>query len=356
MNAIPSPDTATTEVLFEKRGRLGLITLNRPEAINALNHTMVAVLQRTLDEWRHDDSVQSVLLTGSGERGLCAGGDIVSIYRDAIGGGDGSEQFWREEYMLNADISTYPKPFIAIMDGIVLGGGIGLSAHSSHRIVTEHSSIGLPEVTIGFVPDVGGTYLLSRSPGQLGTHLALTAASISGADAIEVGFADHFVPGARIPELIAALEHGPVNAVLARVAEEPPVSTLSSKREWIDAAYDADDVAEILRRLLASPNRDANEAAATIMTKSPTALVITLASLLRAAALPDLAAVLRQEFRVSVRMLGIPDFTEGVRAQVIDKDRAPRWRPATVREVDPRVIEVMFGELRDDELVLHPKQ
>jgi len=335
-------------VLFERRGRLGVATLNRPEVINAFNHEMVIALQAQLDAWRDDAAVHTVVLTGAGDRGLCAGGDIVSIYEDAKQGGTGSVDFWRDEYLLDATIARYPKPVVAIMDGIVLGGGIGLAAHASHRIVTEKSSVGLPETTIGFVPDVGGTYLLSRAPGELGTHLALTAGSIDGADAIAIGFADSFVARESLPALLAALETQPVEEAIATFAVEPPASGLILQREWVDGAYAGDDVATILDRLDAIGSEPAAKAAATIRRKSPTALHVTLAALRRARALPDLESVLDQDFRVSVRALGWHDLAEGIRAQVIDKDRDPRWDPAGIDEVDAESVRQVFEPLEDE--------
>lgn len=332
-------------VLFERRGHLGLITLNRPEAINALNHEMVIALQHQLDAWRDDDAVQAVALRGAGERGLCAGGDIVSIYNDAKSGGTASIDFWRDEYVLDATIARYPKPFVAIMDGIVLGGGIGLAAHARHRIVTERSSVGLPETTIGFVPDVGGTFLLARAPGELGTHLALTAGAMNGTDAIAIGLADSFVPRDRLPALLDALETESPAEAIARLAVAPPASGLIAERAWVDAAYSSDDVATILERLDAAGTEPAAKAAATIRRKSPTALKVTLAALRRARGLPDLESALDQEFRVSVHSLGWHDLEEGIRAQVIDKDRNPAWDPATVDAVDPAIVRAAFEPL-----------
>lgn len=185
-------------VLARVEGRMGRIILNRPKALNALTHEMVSIIDRTLDEWTFDSRVATVVLTGAGARGLCAGGDIVAIHRDAVSGGTGSIEFWRDEYLLDDRIAEYPKPFVALMDGIVLGGGIGLSAHAAVRVVTERSSIGFPETGIGHFPDVGGTWLLSRAPGELGTYLTLTAGSVDAGDAIAVGLADHYVPTDRL--------------------------------------------------------------------------------------------------------------------------------------------------------------
>jgi len=337
-------EAAEPEVVFTRRGRVGEIALNRPRVINALNHSMVALIRQQLDDWADDDAVATVVLVGRGDRGLCAGGDIVSLYRDAVSGDPSSSvAFWRDEYALNAAIARYPKPYVAVMDGLVLGGGIGLSAHASHRIVTERSTLGLPETGIGFIPDVGATWLLSRAPGRLGTFLALTAGTVGAGDAIEVGLADRFVPADRLPGLLTALETQEPDAAIAVVAGAAPEPGLASDRSWIDPAFTADDVAGILAALRADPsNERAVATAAVIETRSPIALAVTLESLRRASALPDLESALDQELRVSAHAIGTPDFAEGVRAQVIDKDRAPRWRPASVADVDPADVEAYF--------------
>ncbi|MGC0422659.1 enoyl-CoA hydratase/isomerase family protein [Embleya sp. AB8] len=333
-------------------GRLGRITLNRPRAINALDHAMVRRIDATLAEWAADDTVAAVLVTGAGERGLCAGGDIRAIRADALAGGHVSYDFWRDEYLLNARIAAYPKPYIAIMDGVVMGGGVGISAHGDVRIVTERSRVAMPETGIGFVPDVGGTYLLSRAPGELGTHLALTATTIGAADTIECGLADHFVPTHRLPALSAALADAAPAGVLARFAEPAPAGEPAEQRGWIDACYAADTVEEILDRLLGSGEPAAKEAAELIAAKSPTALKVTLAAMRRARELHSLGSVLDQEYRVSCAMLSTPDLAEGVRAQVVDKDRNPRWSPATLPEVTPADVEAFFAPLGERELGL----
>lgn len=346
-------DNSEPEVLVRRQGRLGHIVLNRPRAINALTHTMVQDIAAALDSWEHDDGVGTVLLTGSGERGLCAGGDIVAIYQDAQAGGGATAGFWAGEYALNARIARYPKPYVAFMDGLVLGGGVGVSAHGSVRIVTERTKIGMPEVGIGFVPDIGGTWLLSRAPGELGTHLALTAGSASGQDAIELGLADYYVPSARLPALAHALAEEPADAAAARFAvDEVPPSQLAADRNWIDECYAADSVEEILDRLRSHPAPAAGEAAAAIQAKSPTALKVALASLRRARRLGTLEEVLDQEYRVSLRCLAGRELAEGVRAQVIDKDRAPRWDPPMLQEVTAAQVEAYFAGLGPRELGL----
>ncbi|CAN5156729.1 enoyl-CoA hydratase/isomerase family protein [soil metagenome] len=336
-------------LIVERRGRVGHLLLNRPRALNALNGEMVRIMAEALEQWHGDDTVATVLLTGAGDRGLCAGGDIVSIYNDARNGGTASEQFWRDEYRLNAMIASYPKPFVAVQDGIVLGGGIGISAHAGIRIVTETSKLGMPETGIGFVPDVGGTWLLARAPGELGTHLGLTAGSAGPADAIHLGLSDFFVERAALPALFAALETDDAAAAVQRVASMPPAGDLADAR-WVDAAYAGDDVGQIVARLATSSQPAAQEAHAAIVAKSPTALAATLASLRRARLAPDLQTVLASEFRVSLRFLAEPDLAEGIRAAVIDKDRSPTWRPPSIDEVDPAHVETFFAPLGDREL------
>lgn len=339
---------AEAPVLFGTTGRLGHIELNRPRAINALTHEMVGLIRDQLAAWATDDTVRTVLLTGRGERGLCAGGDIVSLYQDAVSGdGDSSAAFWHDEYHLNNEIAEYPKPFVAIMDGIVLGGGIGLSAHSRIRVVTERSSIGMPETGIGFIPDVGGTWLLSHAPGELGTHLGLTAGSVGPGDALLVGLADHYVPSDRLPDLVAALADEDPGEAVARFAEPGPEAPLEDDRGWIDTAYAHDTAPEIVAALGDRPEEAARKAAERIGRKSPTSVALTLEALRRAATFGGLREALEQEYRVALRIFAGPDFREGVRAQVIDKDRNPSWTPQTLEEVGPEAVARAFAPLAD---------
>jgi enoyl-CoA hydratase len=370
-----------SDVRAEVRDGLGHITLDRPRAINALSHDMVRAVAAALDAWEHDDAVRAVLIDGAGERGLCAGGDIRMFYADARTGGTASLSFWADEYRLNARVGSYPKPYVALMDGLVLGGGVGVSAHGSVRVVTERSRIGMPEVGIGFVPDVGGTYLLSRLPGQLGLHAALTTAQLSGADAVHCGLADHYVPSARLGALVDALRAalgscaappsrpspaapaaaasglGPgstaalVTDVIGTFAEPVPASDLRAQADWIDDCYAAPTVEEILSRLT-ERGEAAVSAAKEIGTKSPTSLKVTLRALRSAAALPTLEAALDQEFRMVNVCLRAPDLAEGIRAQIIDKDRSPRWSPSVLEDVDEALVASFFAPLGRDELGL----
>ncbi|MFJ3876384.1 enoyl-CoA hydratase/isomerase family protein [Streptomyces sp. NPDC090077] len=340
-------------VLLRTEGHAAYITLNRPKALNALSHPMVLRIEQALTAWAEDPAVALVVIEGAGDRGLCAGGDIRAIYEDARTGGTASADFWRDEYRLNALIARYPKPYVALMDGIVMGGGVGVSAHGSVRIVTERSRIAMPETGIGFVPDVGGTYLLALAPGELGTHLALTGAPVGAADALLCGLADHFVPAAALPALSRELAVDPVPEVLRRHVQEPPPGTLAPARaEWIDHCYAAGTAEEIVARLLASGPAAAKDAADTLLSKSPTAVKVTLAALRGARRLGPLEQVLAQEYRVSCAALSSPDLVEGIRAQVIDKDRDPRWSPAALEGVTPADVDRFFAPLDANELGL----
>lgn len=330
------PPTEDETVLVRRDGRVGRLTLNRPRALNALTHAMVLRVHAALDAWEPDPDVRAVVLDGAGGRGLCAGGDIRAIHEDARTGGSASPAFWRDEYRLNARIARCPMPYVAFMDGIVMGGGVGVSAHGDVRIVTERSRVAMPETGIGLVPDVGGTYLLSRAPGELGTHLALTGVAVGAADAILCGLADHYVPAEQLPALARQLAGTDVPVAVGRYASAPPEGELAADREWIDACYSAGSVEEIVERLFASGHQGAKQTAETILTKSPTALKATLAAVRRARSAKTLEEVLDTEYRASCAALRTPDLVEGIRAQVIDKDRTPTWTPGELGAVTPR--------------------
>lgn len=338
----------TEDVLVSTEGRTGRLILNRPRALNALTHPMVLRIEEALTAWRDDPAVEAVVISGAGERGLCAGGDIRAIHEDARNGGTASADFWRDEYRLNALIARYPKPYVSLMDGIVMGGGVGVSAHGTVRIVTERSRVAMPETGIGFVPDVGGTYLLALAPGELGTHLALTGAPVGAADALLCGLADHFVPSERLDRLVEDLARTSVREALAANVGQAPPGELAGHRGWIDHCYAAGTVEEIVDRLVESGVPAAKEAAAALTAKSPTALKVTLTSLRRARGLGPLERVLEQEYRVSCAALTSPDLVEGIRAQVIDKDRDPRWSPARLTGVTDEDVARYFTPLGAD--------
>lgn len=332
----------TDEVLARIDDRVGFLTLNRPKAINSLTQTMVTAMDTALAAWADDDDVRAVVVNGAGERGLCAGGDVVAIHHSAKAGGAEARKFWFDEYRLNSRIGHYPKPYVALMDGIVMGGGVGISAHGNVRVVTDTSKIAMPEVGIGFVPDVGGTYLLSRAPGLLGLHAALTGAPFTGADAIALGFADHYVPHAHLEEFTADIVADGVEHAIEAHAQEPPPSQLAAQRDWIDQCYAGETVADIVAALRGHGEEPANDAADLIATRSPSALAVTLAAVRRAATLSSLDEVLVQEYRVSCALLRSHDLVEGIRAQLVDKDRNPQWSPRSLDEVAEADVQSCF--------------
>ncbi|QLL10420.1 enoyl-CoA hydratase/isomerase family protein [Mycobacterium vicinigordonae] len=339
------------EVLTRVDGGVGFITLNRPKAINSLNQNMVELLSTVLNRWERDDAVRAVVLTGAGERGLCAGGDVVAIYHSAQKDGVEARKFWRDEYLMNGQIGRFAKPYVAVMDGIVMGGGVGVSAHANTRVVTDTSKVAMPEVGIGFIPDVGGAYLLSRAPGKLGLHAALTGAPFDGADAIALGFADHYVPHGQLDAFTSAVAADGVEGALARYAIEPPPSQLAAQREWIDGCYSGDTVCDIVAALRGHSKDEggpAKDAADLIATRSPIALSVTFEAVRRAAELETLEDVLVQDYRVSSASLRSHDLVEGIRAQLVDKDRNPKWSPARLDEVTVADVAAYFAPTEDD--------
>ena len=337
----PVTDASTDQVLIRAENYLGHITLNRPRQINALTLEMIHAVQDALATWVDDPRIAVVLIDGAGDRGLCAGGDIRLLFEGLTGIAATPVAFWTDEYRMNSTLAHYPKPIVSYMTGITLGGGVGISAHCRVRIVTENSQVGMPETAIGLCPDVGGLYLLSRSPGELGTHAALTGARFGPGDAIAAGLADHFVPSAGLAGLTERLRAGTVPAALG---ERAPVGELVDQRPWIDECYAGDDVTAIIAALRARPEAAAGEAAQQLAAMSPTALKVTLAAIRRAATL-SLDAVLDQDFRVGSRFLVHPDLPEGIRARIIDKDRNPRWNPATLAEVTDAEVAAYFEPL-----------
>ena len=336
------------EVLRRVVDGVGFATLNRPKAINSLNQGMVDELRAVLAGWEQDTGVGAVVLSGAGERGLCAGGDVVAIYHSARADGVAARRFWHDEYLLNGQIGRFPKTYVSLMDGIVMGGGVGVGAHANTRVVTDTSKIAMPEVGIGFIPDVGGAYLLSRAPGSLGLHAALTGAPFSGADAIALGFADHFVPHDKLDTFSAAIVADGVEAALAAHAVEPPPSNLAAGRDWIDQCYSGDTVADIVAALRGHDAGPANDAANLIATRSPVALSVTLEAVRRAAKLDTLEDVLTQDYRVSCASLRSHDLVEGIRAQLVDKDRNPQWSPASLAQVSAADVDAYFAPVDDD--------
>lgn len=349
----------TDHILFERRGRAGIVTLNRPKALNAITHAMVRALAAQLDAWARDGGVTRVIVTANGERAFCAGGDIRALY-DLITSGRQQEalKFFREEYALNTAIKRYPKPYVSLIDGIVMGGGVGISIHGSHRVAGERYALGMPEVGIGFFPDVGATYALPRLAGEIGTYLALTGERLKAADAVLAGAATHHVKSHRFPALLEALcGTDPVNAVLADFMETTGPGEVMPLRRSIDRTFSWDTVGTILAALQRDGQKVTDHAewsartAQTIRAKSPTSLRLALAQM-RYGRTHSFEACMTCEFRIVSRIVYGSDMVEGVRAVIVDKDNAPHWSPAGLAAVPDDLIERHFAALPGDELEL----
>ena len=347
------------EILCERRGAAGIITLSRPKALNAITHAMVIALRARLDRWAHDTAVTRVVITAAGDRAFSAGGDIRALYELGKSGRHNEAlQFWRHEYLLNAAIKNYRKPYVALIDGIVMGGGVGVSVHGSHRVAGDRFSFAMPEVGIGFFPDVGATWFLPRMPGELGTYCALTGERFGIADAIIGGVATHRVSSARFPALLDGLTGTvSVDAVLSAFSEPAGEGTIMQHRAAIDRLFAGDMVETILAALdreAVSGGVDADwakQTAAVIRTKSPLSLKLALAQVRRGRSW-DFDTCMRTEFRIVSRIIHGHDFYEGVRAVIVDKDNTPCWRPATLPDVSEADVERHFVPLEIDELVL----
>jgi len=337
------------EILFERVGRLGKVTLNRPQALNALTHGMCVALHAQLKAWAADDGVKAVLIRGAGDRAFCAGGDIRKVAEEGKAGGQYPYDFFRDEYRLNAYIKAYPKPYIALVDGIDMGGGVGLSVHGSHRVIGEKLMFAMPETGIGLFPDVGGTYFLARCPGMTGRYLALTGARIKAADALYLGIGDTLVPTARLNELETALAADPAESTIARFAADPGTPPLAAHRAVIDRCFAGDSVEAILKACETDSSAFAQEAAVAMLGKSPTSMKITLRALIEGARL-DFRDCMRMEYRMARGCVAGYDFYEGVRAVVIDKDQKPKWNPATLEAVSHVQVDGYFADLGPNEL------
>lgn len=343
-------DTPDKEVIACREGAAGIIRLNRPKAINALTLEMTREIVAALDEFEADPGVSLILLEGAGERGLCAGGDIRGLHDSSKAGGDLGPVFWREEYILNARIAEFPKPYVAYMDGLVMGGGVGLSAHSAHRVVTEKSKMAMPEVSLGFFPDVGGTWLLSRAPGEIGTYFGLTGLTMSGADAVYARTADVLIDTNNWPALRDALTNAPLKAtaadvreILATYAVTEFQAPIADHREQIDRAFAYDTIEAIVAALNQDGSEFAQATLKALSRNSPTALKVTLELLRRARTSKSLKECLVREYNSALTVFTSTEFVEGVRAAIIDKDRNPKWSPARIEDVTPDIVEKYFA-------------
>jgi enoyl-CoA hydratase len=335
-----------SDVIVRRERALARITLNRPQALNALTLDMAVAITKLLRAWADDPQVGAVLLDGAGERAFCAGGDIRALYDAAKAKDPFPERFWSDEYHLDVLIARYRKPVIAVMDGLVMGGGVGLSAHAAHRVVTERSAVAMPEVGIGFFPDVGAAFPLARAPGYVGTYLMLTGARMNAADAIYCGLADINVASPQLAELPAALADcrtaDDVRAHLKAMSTPPAPGKLPSARPWIDSCYAADTVEDIVARLAASKVEDARSALTTMHTKSPTSLKVALRNIRSALSFRRVEQSFQQDYRIALACIAGHDFIEGIRATIVDKDRKPAWQPDTIEGVTPEIVERHF--------------
>jgi enoyl-CoA hydratase len=346
------------DLIVRREGAAGIIRLNRPKAINAVTLEMFRGIDKALDRFEADPEVVLILLEGAGERGLCAGGDIRALYESSRVAGDLGIILWREEYILNARIARFPKPYVAFMDGIVMGGGVGLAAHGSHRVVTDKTKLAMPEVGLGFFPDVGGTWLLSHSPGEIGTYFGLTGQTMNGPDAVHAGFADAVVPSGKLAALRDALTRlsagansTDVQAIIDGFATGETAGPVAALQSRIDNWFAHDRMEDIFAAL----RRDGSELALSRLTKlnekSPRGMVVTLKLLRLARTAASLEECLVREYRAALEVFSSDDFREGVRAAVIDKDRNPKWSPPRIEDVTPEMIAPYFANLGKDELV-----
>jgi enoyl-CoA hydratase len=343
----------TEDVIIRVKGRAGRITLNRPDVLNALNHGMVLAMTEALKRWANDPAVELAIIDAAGGRAFCAGGDVQTLYHEGRSNPEKGRAFWRDEYRLNALIHNYAKPYVALMHGIVMGGGVGISAHGSHRIVTERSTVTMPEASIGFMPDVGGTRLLADAPGQTGRYLGLTAKPMSPGDAIYCGFADEYVESDTLLDLTIALEKSGI-AALADYILPAPGSELAALRPRIDRHFGEPSLKAIIASLENAGGEWEQKTRAAIHRVSPFSAAATFESLQRAGRTKDIESCLVTEYRFAYRSLDGHDFFEGIRAAVIDKDRKPDWRPARLEDVDAREVQAVFAPLGENDWRAEP--
>lgn len=332
--------TGTQDIILERRGTAAIIRLNRPRALNSLTLGMVKEIHRALEQFAEDPGIACAILAGAGERGLCAGGDVRAIHDQGRAKDPEATRFWREEFPLNHYIAHYPKPYIALMDGITMGGGVGLASHGRCRAVTERTRLAMPETGIGYFPDVGATWLLPKAPGEIGTWLGLTGSEIGAADAIYARLADFCIASNALEDLTSALGELPMAsgeeafaATISRFAEAPPDGVLLANQALINRTFAYDTVDDILVALRNDGCAFAIETADLIMKRSPTSLKLTLRLLRLGRTSSSLLECLEREFAAAVKILDGHDFYEGVRAALVDKDRNPKWSPDRLNQI-----------------------
>lgn len=341
----------TSDVLIERQEKAGRIRLNRPKAIHALNTAMCDAINLALEAWRDDRGIGILLIDHAEGRGFCAGGDIRMIAESGANGGAAARAFFRNEYRMNHQLFTWGKPSVVFMDGITMGGGVGLSLPCRYRIATEHTRFAMPETGIGLFPDVGGGWYLSRLPGRIGQYLALTGARLNGAECCALGLATHYLPHAHLEEAKARLAQAPekADAILAALSVEPPIAPILAQADTIARLFGPDRYEDILALLAADSDGWADEQLEILKTKSPQTCKVSLRLLKEGAAMRSFADEMAQEYAVASHVCTRPDFIEGVRAVIIDKDNAPRWSPATPEGVTPDILNAIFAPLPPEE-------
>lgn len=338
-----------SDIHIRKEGRAGRITLNRPDALNALTWPMCNAIEDALDAWAEDDAVALVIIDATGEKAFCSGGDIVDLYQESTAGNlDYGRQFWADEYRLNATVAEFPKPYIAFMQGYTMGGGVGVSCHGSHRIVGDSSQIAMPECGIGLIPDVGGSLILARAPGRLGEFLGSTAHRMGPGDAIYAGFADTYLPEGEWPALIEDLvETGDVAAI---EGSAPPEGQLSGMQSWIDESFRGQTIGDVLRGLDTDHSDHSNATRKALAKGSPLAIACAYEVVGRVRGADSIRRALEMEYRFTHRAVAESDFLEGIRAAVIDRDRNPNWRHLSPEDVAQKEVVHMLMPLGADRL------
>lgn len=336
--------TLDQDILFERRDGLAVVTLNRPKALNALTLEMCLVHEGQLAEWARDPRVRAVLIKGAGERAFCAGGDVRAIWAAGKAGGSLTADFFLGEYRMNRRVKVFPKPYIALIDGVTMGGGVGISIHGSRRVATERTLFAMPETGIGLFPDVGATYVLPRLAGGLGLYLGLTGARLKSADAVYAGIATHYVPADKLDALEDMLAGAAdVEAALDALSADPGHAPLAEHREAIDRCFTKGSVEAVVDALAAEPGAWAAKTRDHLLTRcSPTSLKVTFEALRRGVTL-DFDRAMMMEYRLSQACMAGHEFYEGIRALIIEKDNAPAWRPATLAGVTPDIVEAHFA-------------
>ncbi|MDA5194078.1 enoyl-CoA hydratase/isomerase family protein [Govanella unica] len=345
------------EILFHEADGIGFVLLNRPKALNALTYDMCVDFDAKLVEWAANPAIKAVIIEGAGEKAFCSGGDVRKVYEGGPAEVKSAMKFFGDEYIMNSRLHHFSKPFVALLDGIVMGGGFGVSAHGSHRVVSERTLFAMPETAIGLIPDVGGGFALSRFPGKLGLYVALTGTRFRAADCLYMGFATDYVPSSRHEALKAALRaadirsDADVDAVIARFAEDAGVAPVAEHRAEIDAAFSASTVEGIVATLALNTNDWAQKAHASILVQSPTSLKLTFRQLRDCLDL-DFNEGVKLEYRVVARIMLGHDFYEGIRAVLVDRDNAPKWQPDHIAAVTDAEVDHYFASLGADELVI----